>query len=96
LALEVAGDGKIDFDPMHAFAVSYIENDASSLAFVKEILAILYRVGAIGIKLRPNERMSYSFLDEPVVSSKTIPDNARVRIHPMLHAALKLTPRSTG
>jgi hypothetical protein len=96
LALEVAGDGKIDFDPMHAFAVNYIENDGNSLAFVKEILAILYRVGAIGIKLRPSERMSYSFLDEPVISSNTIPDNARVRIHPMLHAALKLTLGSAG
>jgi hypothetical protein len=96
LALEVAGDGKIDFDPMHAFAANYIDNDGNSLAFVKEILAILYRVGAIGIKLRPTERMSYSFLDEPVISSNTIPDNARVRIHPMLHAALKLTLGSAG
>jgi hypothetical protein len=96
LALEVAGDGKIDFDPMHAFALNYIENSGNSLAFVKEILAILYRVGAIGIKLRPSERMSYSFLDEPVISSNTIPDNARVRIHPMLHAALKLTAGSAG
>jgi hypothetical protein len=95
-ALDLVAESQIDFDPIHAYAVAYIENNSDPVVFVKDILSILYRVGAVGIKLRPTERMSYSFQDEPVISGSTIPDSARVRIHPMLHASLKLTPASTA
>ncbi|WP_210245113.1 hypothetical protein [Methylobacterium sp. WL9] len=91
-ALEIAADPKIDFDPIHAAAIAYIEGGGEPMVFVKEALSILYRVGAIGVKLRTNERISYSHLDEPSIAPSVIPDAARVRIHPMLHSALALSP----
>ena len=62
------------------------------LRFVKEACAILYRVGAIGIKMQAGERYYYSHTDTPLVHPVTIPDDARIRIHPMLHRALNVSP----
>ncbi|RWK29336.1 P-loop NTPase fold protein [Mesorhizobium sp.] len=91
LGLNVAAEPKIDFDPTHAAATAYCENPSEKgLAFAKEVVSILYRVGAVGLKLDPADRFRYSHLDEPIISVAVIPDEAKVRVHPMLHAALKI------
>ncbi|MFT4131756.1 P-loop ATPase, Sll1717 family [Labrys sp. (in: a-proteobacteria)] len=90
LALEIATSNKIDFDPVHAFATLQVEGNRSLDQFVKYIVSILYRVGAIGVKLDPSEKTSYSHINQPLLDDALIPDVARIRIHPMFHQALLL------
>ncbi|MCF6114146.1 P-loop ATPase, Sll1717 family [Mesorhizobium muleiense] len=91
LGLNVASEPKIDFDPTHAAATAFCESPAeNAFLFAKGVAAILYRVGAVGLKLDPGDRFRYSHQDEPIISVALIPDEAKVRVHPMLHGALKI------
>ena len=93
LALSICSDGKIDYDPVYTAAQAYFDSDRSEiyqLDFVKEVVGILYRVGAIGIKLQTNERILYSHSDQPIIASALMSANSRIRIHPMLHGAFRL------
>lgn len=91
LALNLAAATKIDFDPIYSAATEYCDDpEQKALVFCKEVISILYRVGAIGLKIDAADRFRYSHLDEPVISSAVLPDDAKIRVHPMLHAALKV------
>ena len=92
LVLDIIAIPKIDFDPVYAFAASYCDapEQSKAIAFMREVVAILYRVGAVGVRLRHGDRISYSHIDEPVISPALVAGDVRVRIHPMLHATLKL------
>ena len=91
LALLVMEDSRVAFDPIFDHSNSYTDGRIDSLRLVQEILAILYRVGAIGIKLEISERYLYSHLDEPMVSPLRIEKSSKIRFHPMLHGALRLS-----
>lgn len=91
LVVDLIGKDQSQFDPLIKHALRYYETGRRNpIELMREMLSILYRVGAIGLKVRTSGRFSYSHLDEPVISPATIPDEVRVRIHPMLHSALKL------
>lgn len=95
LALSICSDQKIDFDPFYEVSKKYIEEkNSSSLEYSKEIIVLLYRVGAVGVKLSPDERYVYSHIDTPLLHSSMISDTARVAIHPMLWAAYRLRDSS--
>jgi hypothetical protein len=61
------------------------------LSVARILFAELYRIGAIGVKLAPNESYLYSFRDVPVISSSAINNETKVVIHPMLHRALNVS-----
>jgi hypothetical protein len=93
LALAICSAGKIDFDPVYNAAQSYFDserNEACQLEFVREVVGILYRVGAVGIKLQANERFIYSHSDQPIIGLALMTVESRMRIHPMLHGAFRL------
>ena len=91
LALEIAARGKIGFDPIFDAAQRSVEKkETDTLAFLAEVAALLYRVGAVGLKLDPAERFLYSHIDEPLISIERLTPNTRLRIHPMLHGAFRL------
>jgi hypothetical protein len=50
----------------------------------------LYRVGAIGVKLKNGNRFMYSHLDEALLPIAQFTEDARIRIHPMLWGAFRL------
>jgi len=88
LALSIYADHKIDRDPLYEVAKNYYDADSrSSQEIVREIVGILYRVGAIGVKLRSGDRFLYSHTDQPLLPLAQITEDARVRIHPMLWGA---------
>lgn len=91
LALSICSENKVGFDPLHELAKSYCEADTRSAEeFVKAIVGILYRVGAIGAKLRNGDRFLYSHIDQPLLPLAQLTEDARVRIHPMLWGAYRL------
>jgi hypothetical protein len=94
LALEIVTEGKRAFDPIFATAQAHVNKTQSGqtggLAFLSEVAATLYRVGAVGLKLDPTERFIYSHIDEPLISPERLTVGTRLRIHPMLHGAFRI------
>lgn len=91
LALDICAQGKISFDPMFEFAQAVLDEKSSSrVVFLRNIVSTLYRVGAVGVKLRPDERFIYADTDDPLISPELLALDIRMRIHPMLHAAYRL------
>jgi hypothetical protein len=61
---------------------------------VQEAAAILYRVGALGLKLESQDRVFYSHLDQPLIAPTVLSRSSRARLHPMLHAAFNMQERA--
>jgi hypothetical protein len=94
LALAIYSEDKIAYDPLYDVAKNYYEQETrSSEQFLKEVIGILYRVGAVGVKLRNGNRYLYSHIDETLLPIAQITDDARVRIHPMLWGSYRITNR---
>lgn len=92
--LDVASAPQNPADPIFKVCQSYIESrQKNPFDVLQETLAVLYRVAAIGIKLNPQDRFSYSYIDQPLISPALISLDAKVRLHPMLHAAFNLHER---
>ena len=62
----------------------------------RERIALVYRVGAVGLKPGSGEQYLYSHNDEPVINTIVIGEASRVRIHPMLHMAMGIDLRRGG
>jgi hypothetical protein len=89
-------ENRIDFDPLHEPANRVFSGDMSREAFMREVVGILYRVGAVGVKPNPTERFYYSHTDQPVMDMATLGEESRIRIHPMLHRSMGIEPRRDG
>lgn len=89
LAMAIYTDAKFGFDPLFEVAEAHCKNNGST-AFEKTIVSILYRVGAIGVKLSAGERFIYSHIDHPLLPLEKIGDDVPIRIHPMLYGAFHL------
>ena len=70
-------------------------NEGNQLDFVTDVAGILYRVGAVGIKLHSSERFIYSHSDQPIIAPALFSKFSRIRIHPMLHGAFRLQEQVT-
>lgn len=90
LAYSIGVEERKSLDPLYPIAIEMLDKVVSKLNFARQVISILYRVGAIGIKLRPDERVSFAHLDQPIVAPTLIPEDCRVRVHPMLHSALNI------
>jgi hypothetical protein len=90
LSLSICTASRVGYDPLYPVAEEYCM-DSSSKAFIKTIVSILYRVGAIGVKLEASARHQYSYLDRPLLAISEIPDHdVPLRVHPMLHATFRI------
>nr|WP_288038649.1 hypothetical protein [Acidiphilium sp.] len=97
LALNIVADGKQQFDPIFDVASIYIDRGQNErFSFLQQIVATAYRTGAIGIKLTSNERFIYAHVDEPIISPARLNQDTRIRIHPMLHGAFRLSQDGDG
>jgi hypothetical protein len=91
LALSIYSEAKIDHDPLYEVAKVYYEQESrTSDEMLRQITGILYRVGAVGVKLRNGNRFLYSHIDEPLLPLAQITDDARIRIHPMLWGSYRM------
>jgi hypothetical protein len=92
--LEVCSGRREGKDPMHELCTNYVEGKKRDpIDIIQEVMAILYRTGAVGIKLNPQDRYNYAHLDQPIIAPAVISLKAKVRLHPMLHAAFNLQER---
>lgn len=85
------GSKRIGFDPVWELCHAYADGKKKgSLDVLAELTAILYRTGAIGVKLRPQDRFLYAHIDQPLISANLLTADSKVRLHPMLQAAFNL------
>lgn len=86
-------ENRIDFEPLHDLAIKLFARDITSEDFMREVISILYRVGAVAVKPNSHERFYYSHLDPPVMDMALLGEESHIRIHPMLHKSLGIEPR---
>jgi hypothetical protein len=92
--LAICSKPKQSKDPMHDICSSYIDSSRQTqLEVACEVISVLYRTGAVGVKLSAQDRYIYSHLDQPLISPETLSVESKVRLHPMLHAAYNLQER---
>lgn len=68
------------------------ENDTNRFEFAANVLSILYKIGAIEIKLSKQETFYASYRNLAVINSSQITEEAAFRVSPMLWRALGVTP----
>lgn len=85
LALAIDSDASLSEDPLHVAAKNYCASSKPDhYDLLRVLVGTLYRVGAVGVKLRNGNRYLYSHNDEPILSIAQITEDTRIRIHPML------------
>lgn len=93
-SLAVCSKPKVSYDPVFDLCQSYLDSKkANALDILCQILSILYRTGAIGLKLSPQDRFAYAHIDQPLISPQLISASSKIRLHPMLQAAYNLQDR---
>jgi hypothetical protein len=77
--LEVDNEIESGSDPLVREIKEYMNKGGPDkiLSVARILFSELYRIGAIGIKLAPNERFMYSYRDVPVVSASAISNENR-------------------
>jgi hypothetical protein len=84
-------------DPLHSSAIALMENPciASTRDFIREMVSVLYRVGAIGIQRAPTASLEYSHTHQSIIDATTIHDDWAMHVHAMFRAALNLDSRES-
>jgi hypothetical protein len=91
ICLSVCSDTRLQRDQIYGYCNLHIEEKGvTALQAAQFIVAALYRVGAVGVKLQSQDRFSYCHLDMPLISPETISFESKMRVHPMLWAAYNL------
>lgn len=89
LVIRVASYATASLDPIYIAAKSCLEDGDIGL-FIDRVFSELYRIGAVALKLRPNEHFLYSYKHRPVIGPSLITDDTRVYFHPMVHYGLNI------
>ena len=88
LAYEICSKQQKDYDPIYESAAATFDGKTGSTKFLKDVISILYRVGAIGVKLRPGGAFMYSHRDDPLIDPLMINESTRIQVHEMLQASM--------
>lgn len=91
--------GMVTVDPMMSLANSVFDTDpvkasAAMQHFARQLLSVLYRVGAVGVKSDPSRPYLESKKDAPLFAPEKIAPGVRFRVSRMLHQALNINASS--
>jgi hypothetical protein len=91
-ALEIYANRKSLTDPVVKAAQTLCDNPSpnSRTAFKKVAASIMYRVGAIGLKLSPSEPTIYSYLHKAIINATEIGEDTGIRVVKMLFSHLRI------
>ncbi|NVP57911.1 P-loop ATPase, Sll1717 family [Mycoplana rhizolycopersici] len=91
--LEVDDKIQSDTDPIAKHVRDYLRRESPEklLTTARLLFSTLYRIGAGGLKLAPNEPYLYAYKDVSVVLPEAITGEAKFIVHPMLHRALNIS-----
>lgn len=91
--LEVDDKIHSENDPIVRHVKEYLKKESADklLNTARLLFSTLYRVGAGGLKLAPNEPYLYAYKDVSVVVPEAITNDTKFLVHPMLHRALNIS-----
>ena len=89
-ALAICSQPKAEFDRLWEVCNDHVEKSGSGFDVLAQIASTLYRVGAVGIKIRPEEKMAYSHMNQPLIEPSILTSSSALRIVPMLLAGYHL------
>lgn len=76
-------------DPFYAFAEAYLlSSENSEFNLVRRMVRILYRIGAIGVRKTPDDKVRYAHTDTATVEDAELFPEPTVRFHQMFVPAL--------
>ncbi len=92
LVVKIWGDESLKVDPLYKSAetVANTQQVNAILDFARQAVSILYRVGAVGVKLKPTDKLIYAHRDTPIIPESLLSEKTQIRLHPMLHRALNV------
>ena len=63
--------------------------------FRNRVIALLYNIGLLGIKISNDEKMKFAYQNEDnIMHPEDINDNTKIYIHPMYHTSLRISTHS--
>ena len=83
----------VKYESFSLLAKDYLDEKINEFTFAKEIVFQLYRIGALGIKLNPNQQYLYSHISSNTLNKESIIADVKICIHPMLRSALNINPK---
>lgn len=91
--LEVDEKIQAENDPIARQVKEYLKRGSADklLNTARLLFSTLYRIGAGGLKLAPNEPYLYAYKDVSVVAPEAITNDTKFLVHPMLHRALNIS-----
>lgn len=91
--LEVDDKIESDHDPIAKHVKDYLKRGSPEklLNTSRMLFSTMYRIGAGGLKLAPNEPYIYAYKDVSVVIPEAIASETKFMVHPMLHRALNIS-----
>lgn len=94
LAVQIAGSGR---DALAKSADQHVESGSFQTreAFMKELASLLYRSGAVGIKLNANVPVVYSHFGRSTINTSEVSDASSIYVAKMLHMSLNINARSS-
>ena len=96
LAFAIGAEPRVAFDPLHASAeAAAAKGVPERVEFAREIICLLYRVGAVGVKLQAGSKYLFAHLDQPLLDKVQLGDECRIRVHLILHGAFRLRSAAT-
>ncbi|RWC26984.1 MAG: DNA repair ATPase [Mesorhizobium sp.] len=95
IALEAVGQGKTATDPLTRSAAAHCDayTDHSRKQFIRTVAAVLYRVGAVGLKLSPDEPVMYSHRGRAIIGVQEVGEGTGVRVVKMLHSYFRINEK---
>lgn len=98
VGLEIVTAKSIIKNPLDRAAIALVDDPCPKTrrAFRAVVASILYRVGAVGLKLSPQEPAIYSHRNRPIVQPGEIDDGCGIRVVKMLHAYLRVHEKNRG
>ncbi|KLE31338.1 hypothetical protein AAW01_06935 [Aurantiacibacter gangjinensis] len=77
--------------PIVKFAINAFDSatEASRAEFLYRLVALLYRMGSIGVRTQENSAWQFSFQSVPSISVDELGENTHCLVHPMLWQTLK-------
>jgi hypothetical protein len=95
-ALNIMGKSKVASDTLTRAASVLCDGPTAHTrsTFARHLASVLYRVGAVGLKLAPDEPVFYSHRNRPIIAPTEITDNAGLRVVKMLYSYFRINEKA--
>jgi hypothetical protein len=98
LSIAIGGAGCASKDNIIKYCEAYVNNESKIsnagivFSIASEIMALLYKTGAVGLKPIRAHPVQWAYVNNPTISPSQVTVDAEAWIHPMIWRAIGITP----